>query len=307
MKILVTGGAGFIGSHVTDAYLLDGHEVAVVDSLVTGSHSNLNPDAHFFEADVRDSARIQEICAQFRPDAVSHHAAQISVPHSVQDPAYDAEINIVGNLNVWRAARDAGAQRFIFASSGGAIYGDARQLPVSEEQEVAPLSPYGLSKHVFELYLRQLSGMTPVILRYANVYGPRQGARGEAGVVSIFVRRLLSGQECVIYGDGSMTRDYVFVGDVAEANRKALTLGDGREFNIASSTQTTTLELFNTLRDLVGSESEPKFVPERPGDVRFSCLNAERAHRELHWGPKVTLRDGLDKVIAYQRAHPNSD
>jgi UDP-glucose 4-epimerase len=240
MKILVTGGAGFIGSHITDAYIKDGHEVAVVDSLETGSLAHLNPEARFYEADMRDSPRLDSVFAEFKPEVVSHHAAQISVPHSMEDPAFDANSNIVGSLNVWRAARDCGARRLIFASSGGAIYGDAKELPIPESTPAAPLSPYGLSKQVFEMYLRQLgasTNMVPVILRYANVYGPRQGAGGEAGVVSIFVRRSLKGQQCTIFGDGSMTRDYVYVGDVVQANQIALTQGDYHTFNIASTTK----------------------------------------------------------------------
>lgn len=306
MKILVTGGAGFIGSHITDAYINDGHDVAVVDSLETGSRANLNPKAQFFEADMRDSARLDTVLAEFRPEVVSHHAAQISVPHSVEDPGFDANSNIVGGLNVWRAARDAGAKRFIFASSGGAIYGDAKQLPIPESTVAAPLSPYGLSKQVFEMYLRQLGSttdMVPVILRYANVYGPRQGAGGEAGVVSIFVRRLIHGQKCVIFGDGSMTRDYVYVGDVVQANQIALTQGDYQTFNIASTTETTTLELYNLVRELLGrSADEPDFVPERPGDVRFSCLDASKARQELGWNPVFSLRQGLEQVVAHDKA-----
>lgn len=306
MKILVTGGAGFIGSHLADAFLHSGHEVAVLDSFETGARRNLNPQARFYEADMRDKARVDAIFAEFRPDAVSHHAAQISVPDSVEDPAFDAQSNIVGGLNVWRAARDNGARRFVFASSGGAIYGDVARLPVAETQPGAPLSPYGLSKQVFEMYLRQLgagSEMTPVMLRYANVYGPRQGAQGEAGVVSVFSRRLLAGQPCTIFGDGSMTRDYVFVGDVVRANLLALEKGDGESFNIATTTQTTTLELFEQVRAVVGVESEPQFAPERAGEVRYSCLDAAKARRELGWEPQVALREGLEQVVAWDRAN----
>ncbi len=306
MKILVTGGAGFIGSHVADAFLQDGHEVAVLDSLLTGHARNLNPNARFFEADMRDKARVDAVFAEFRPDAVSHHAAQISVPDSVEDPAFDAQSNIVGGLNVWRAARDNGARRFIFASSGGAIYGDAQPLPLAETQVAAPLSPYGLSKQVFEMYLAQLraaSEMVPVVLRYANVYGPRQGAKGEAGVVSVFTRRLLNGQPCTIFGDGSMTRDYVFVGDVRRANQLALEKGDEGVFNIATGTQTTTLELFHLVRELLGIDSDPMFAPERAGEVRYSALDAGKARRELGWEPKVELRAGLEQVVAYDRTH----
>ena len=306
MKILVTGGAGFIGSHLCDAFLKQNHEVAALDSLETGDTRNLNPNARFFQADMRDKARLDAIFAEFRPDIVSHHAAQISVPHSVEDPAFDANSNIVGGLNVWRAARDCGAQRFVFASSGGAIYGDAPDLPVAETQKPAPLSPYGLSKQVFEMYLAQLrsqSEMVPVVLRYANVYGPRQGARGEAGVVSVFARRLMNNQKCTIFGDGSMTRDYVFVGDVVRANLLALERGDGDFFNIASTTQTTTLQLFQLLCELLECDpNDVEFAPERAGEVRLSCLDAQKARRELSWAPQMGLRDGLQAVISHEIA-----
>ncbi len=307
MKILVTGGAGFIGSHVADAFLQDGHEVAILDSFETGSARNLNPNARFFEVDMRDKAGVDAAFADFKPDAVSHHAAQISVPDSVADPAFDAQSNIVGGLNVWRAARDNGARRFIFASSGGAIYGDAWPLPLAETQIAAPLSPYGLSKQVFEMYLAQLragSEMVPVVLRYANVYGPRQGAKGEAGVVSVFTRRLLNGEPCTIFGDGSMTRDYVFVADVARANRLALERGDEGTYNIATGTQTTTLQLFELVRELLGCpDAAPVFAPERAGEVRFSSLDASKAGRELGWKPAVALRAGLEQVVTFDRAH----
>jgi UDP-glucose 4-epimerase len=305
MKILVTGGAGFIGSHVVDAFLNAGHDVAVLDSLETGSSDNLNKAALFFEADIRDSERLNTIFKQFRPDVVSHHAAQISVPHSVDDPAFDASINVVGSLNVWRAAREAGASRFIFASSGGAVYGDANIVPTPETFAPKPLSPYGLSKQVFEMYLEQLGGlgdMVPVILRYANVYGPRQGAGGEAGVISVFVKRLMNNQLCTIFGDGTMTRDYVYVGDVAQANLIALAQGDNQVFNIASTTQTTTLELFRMISTILECDPENvRFAPERKGEVRYSCLESNKAHSVLGWHPQTKLNIGLKNVIAYEK------
>jgi UDP-glucose 4-epimerase len=207
MKILVSGGAGFIGSHVVDAFLEDGNEVAVVDNLETGSRENVPAAAHFELLDLREADRLREWVLDFAPDAVFHHAAQISVPASVSDPAFDASVNIVGSLNLWQSARDAGASRFVFASSGGAIYGDNPNLPLSEREIPAPTSPYGLSKQVFEMYLAQMArfgGPTPVILRYANVYGPRQGARGEAGVISIWARLLLENQPCTITFSSAM-------------------------------------------------------------------------------------------------------
>lgn len=301
MRILVTGGAGFIGSHVVDAYVADGHAVAVLDNLEGGSRENLNPQADFYEADVRDADAVGAAFARFRPEAVSHHAAHIHVVRSLSDPAYDADVNIVGGLNVWKAARDHGARRFLFASSGGAIYGQPQTLPVSEAQPPAPLSPYGLSKWAFERFLLLPSGgagPVPVILRYANVYGPRQGSRGEAGVVSIFARRLLEEQPCVIFGDGSMTRDYVFVADIVAANRLALTVGDRGAFNIGTGEQTSTAQLFGLLRGLTGRAGAlPEFAPERDGEVRLICLDADKARRELDWVPSHTLSDGLAQVV----------
>ena len=302
MRILVTGGAGFIGSHVVDAYLADGHEVAVLDNLEGGSRENLNPRAHFFDADIRDARLVAAAFGHFRPDVVSHHAAHIHVVRSLEDPAYDAEVNIVGSLNVWKAACDHGARRFVFASSGGAIYGPPKALPVSEAQTPAPLSPYGLSKWAFERFLMLPTdgpGPVPVILRYANVYGPRQGSRGEAGVISIFARRLLEGRPCMIYGDGTMTRDYVFVADIVAANQVALFGGDRGVFNIGTGEQTSTRHLFHLLCDLTGrAGTQPEYTPERGGEVRRICLDAAKARRELGWAPKHTLTDGLVRVVS---------
>ncbi|HEX8465519.1 MAG TPA: NAD-dependent epimerase/dehydratase family protein [Abditibacterium sp.] len=302
MKILVSGGAGFIGSHVVDAFLEDGNEVAVVDNLETGSRENVPSAAHFGLIDLRDAQKLRDFVLDFAPDAVFHHAAQISVPASVSDPAFDAQVNIVGSLNLWQSARDAGASRFVFASSGGAIYGDNPNLPLSEREIPAPTSPYGLSKQVFEMYLAQMArfgGPTPVILRYANVYGPRQGARGEAGVISIWARLLLENQLCTIYGDGTATRDYVFVGDVVAANRAALSRGDGGAWNIATTTQTSALELFQMLREKVGCGPQtPIFAPPRAGDIQFSCLDASAARQALGWSPQIALSEGLEKTVA---------
>lgn len=303
MKILVSGGAGFIGSHVADALIEDGHEVAVIDNLETGSRENVNQDAHFAHLDLRDEEGLRRFVLDFAPDAVFHHAAQISVPHSVSSPAFDASINIVGSLNLWQSARDAGAQRFVFASSGGAIYGDNPNLPLSEREVPAPTSPYGLSKQVFEMYLAQLTrfgGPTPVILRYANVYGPRQGARGEAGVISIWARLLLEDRPCTIYGDGTATRDYVYVGDVVAANRAALTQGDGGAWNIATTAQTSALQLFTELREVMGrGPAAPIFAPPRAGDIQFSCLDADAARQALNWAPQVGLRQGLEATVSH--------
>ena len=233
MKILITGGAGFIGSHIAAAYVRDGHEVAVLDNFRTGSKRHLPAAATLFVGDISQASDVAAVFQQFQPEAVSHHAAQLDVRQSLEDPAHDAATNILGGLNVLLQAARGGVRRFIFASSGGAIYGETERLPADEETPARPLSPYGLTKWTFESYLhiwRQVHGIAPVILRYANVYGPRQNSEGEAGVIAMFSRRLLRGKACTIYGDGGSTRDYVYVGDVVRANQLALTLTEGGHF-----------------------------------------------------------------------------
>ncbi len=272
MRILITGGAGFIGSHVAAAYVRDGHEVAVLDNFRTGSKRNLPAGATLFVGDISHAADVEAAFRQFQPEVVSHYAAQLDVRHSLEDPAHDAATNILGGLNVLLQAARGGVRRFIFASSGGAIYGDTERLPADETTAVRPLSPYGLTKWTFESYLhiwREIHGLTPVILRYANVYGPRQNSEGEAGVIAIFSRRLLRGKSCVIYGDGASTRDYVYVGDVVRANQLALTRGDGGTFNIGTGHQTAIRTVFDTVRGAVdrimGPEEdgprEPEYAP----------------------------------------------
>ncbi|RYG75220.1 NAD-dependent epimerase/dehydratase family protein [bacterium] len=301
MRILITGGAGFIGSHIVDAYLADGHEVAVVDNLSTGSLGNVPSEALFFGADISDARTLNHIFKAFRPDVVSHHAAQISVVESMHNPSGDAGVNVGGSLNVWQCARDCGAKRFIFSSSGGAIYGQVSSPLVSEDQPANPLSPYGLSKMAFENYLtllKQFDSPIPVILRYANVYGPRQGAQGEAGVISIFSRRLMEDKSCVIYGNGHMTRDYVFVKDVARANCAALYAGDGGVFNIGSGEQTSTVSLYMLICELLGiSSKNPQYAPERQGEVARISLDCLRAAQTLGWKPTTPLCEGLGQVL----------
>ncbi|BCM88484.1 UDP-glucose 4-epimerase [Abditibacteriota bacterium] len=301
MCILVTGGAGFIGSHVAEAFLAKDHEVVVVDNLQSGFVNNLPPRATFINADICDAALMRAIFHDFRPEVVSHHAAQIDVMASLQDPAGDARTNIEGGLNVWQAAHDCGSRRFIFASSGGALYGDSRQLPTPEDIEARPISPYGMAKLAFERYLLllySLGGPIPVILRYSNVYGPRQGRVGEAGVISAFAKQLANGEDCTIYGDGSMTRDYVFVRDVAQANCAALTDSVSGVFNIGTGTQTSTLELLDRMCRLVGNPA-PKLqhAPERLGEVRFSCLDTSLAKQVLGWEAQTSLEVGLREVL----------
>ena len=310
MRILITGGAGFIGSHIASAYVRDGHEVAVLDNLRTGSKRNLPAAATLFAGDISHAPDVEAAFRQFQPEVVSHYAAQLDVRHSLEDPAHDAATNILGGLNVLLQAARTGTRRFIFASSGGAIYGDTERLPADESTPVRPLSPYGLTKWTFESYLhiwRQVHGITPVILRYANVYGPRQSAAGEAGVIAIFSRRLLRGEPCTIYGDGQSTRDYVYVGDVVEANRLALTRGDGGTFNVGTGHQTTIREVFDTVRGavdgLIGTDTDsprcPEHAPLRAGEVYRSALDHRLATETLGWTPQTSFREGVAHTVEW--------
>ncbi len=307
MRILLTGGAGFIGSQIAAAYLRDGHEVAILDNLVSGSKRFLPARAVFYPADIADAGAVGRIFKEFQPEVVSHLAAQLDVRRSLEDPAGDANVNILGGLNILLQATRHGARRFIFASSGGAIYGDTARLPADEATPPQPRSPYGLTKLTFETYLqiwRETHGLVPVILRYANVYGPRQNGRGEAGVVAIFGRRLLRDEPCVIYGDGTSARDYVFVGDVVEANRLALTRGDGETINVGSGVQTTVREVFDVLREAAGTlrgerlDAEPGFAPARPGEVYRGSLDSAHARQVLGWTPRTTFREGAARTLA---------
>lgn len=310
MKILVTGGAGFIGSHLCDAFAADNHQVAALDNLSSGE--NLAPQTRLFEVDVRDADAVTRAMRDFAPDCVVHCAAQMDVRASVVDPAFDASVNIVGGLNVLTAAQSAGASRFIFASTGGAIYGEPAQMPVPESAPKRPESPYGLSKASFENYLELTSRrgeIVPVVLRYSNVYGPRQGAGGEAGVVAVFAKRLLHNQTCTIFGDGTSARDYVYVGDVVAANRAALTRGDGGQWNIGTGQLTTINEVFANVQGAVAAvtgrpvESAPQYAPLRAGEVDKISLDATLAREVLGWTPQVAFADGVRNAVDWLATH----
>ena len=309
MKILVTGGAGFIGSHLCDAFAADNHEVAALDNLSGGE--NLSPQTHLFEVDVRDASAVNRAMREFAPDCVVHCAAQLDVRASVVDPAYDASVNVVGGLNVLSAARNAGASRFIFASTGGAIYGEPETMPVSESAPKKPESPYGLSKASFENYLELASRqgeIVPVVLRYSNVYGPRQGVGGEAGVVAVFAKKLLAGERCTIFGDGTSARDYVYVGDVVAANIAALTRGDNQQINIGTGQLTTVKEVFEEVQGAVaalsshGAEGVPDYAPLRAGEVDKICLDSTKAREVLGWTPQIKFGDGVREAVAWLAA-----
>lgn len=304
MRILVTGGAGFIGSNVVNRFADMGHEVAVLDNLATGKRSNLDPRASFHEADITDQAALERVFSDFQPQIVDHHAAQIDVRKAVEDPVFDAGVNVLGGINVVRAALAAGVQKFIYASTGGAIYGNPKVIPCKEEDLVRPVSPYGVSKHVLEHYLELygiLEGLNYTVLRYANVFGPRQDPKGEAGVNAIFTGLMLEGKRPTIFGRGDKTRDYVFVGDVVEANVLALERGDGEIVNIGTGVQTTDQEVYDAIAAATGYSEPPIYADERKGEVRHIALDASKAKRVLGWEAKVGFREGAVRTVEYNK------
>ncbi|WP_245628965.1 NAD-dependent epimerase/dehydratase family protein [Alicyclobacillus shizuokensis] len=306
LKVLVTGGAGFIGSNVVDALVASGHEVAVLDNLSTGRREHVPSRVTFYQADLAGDD-LDAIVAAERPQVVIHHAAQISVPLSVADPVWDATVNILGTLRLLQACLHAGVAKLIYASSA-AVYGNPAYLPVDERHPIRPISPYGASKYAPELYIRMFAesvGMRHTILRYANVYGIRQDPQGEGGVVSVFVDCLLSGRRPVVFGDGEQTRDFIYVKDVAAANVAALTAGDGGTFNIGRNERTSVNQLLRTMSEVLGRELEPEHAPPRPGDIRHSSLANEAARAGLGWEPRYTLAAGLAETLDYyQRQGP---
>ncbi len=311
MRILVTGGAGFIASHVVDAYVNLGHEVAVIDDLSRGSRENVNPKSRFYEGDIRDREFVSRTLTEFRPESINHHAAQMDVRRGVREPVFDAQVNILGSLNLLEEAVASKVRHVVYISSAGAAYGEPKQLPVSEDFPVNPITPYGISKHTVEHYLftfRHLYGLSYVVLRYGNVYGPRQNSAGEAGVFAIFCEQILRGEQSVIYGDGSKTRDYVYVDDVVKANILALVRGQGEIFNIANQMPTTDIEVFTAISQLLGRpELKPQFAEVRPGEIRHIVLDIGKARRILGWNPEITLNEGAARTAAYFRDIVNGD
>ncbi len=292
MRAIVTGGAGFIGSHVADALVVRGDEALVVDNLATGKRENVPPGAQLVELDIRED-RLDALFDEVRPEACFHLAAQAAVPLSVERPVYDAEVNVLGTIRVLEAARRHGT-RVVFSSTGGAIYGEC-DSPAPEEQVCLPLSPYGTSKLAGEEYLatyNRLYDAGHVALRYANVYGPRQDPHGEAGVIAIFLGCLAEGEQARIFGDGLQTRDYVYAGDVARATLAALD-HPGSIFNVGTGKETTVVDLYELCRRVAGVDAEPRFDPPRLGELRHSAVDISRTERELGWRPEVSLEDGL--------------
>ncbi|MGA1842638.1 MAG: NAD-dependent epimerase/dehydratase family protein [bacterium] len=303
MKVLVTGGAGFIGSHCADAFLKQGHEVVIVDNLSSGKRENIPKGTKFYCLDILDK-RLTEVMDNERPDVICHHAAQVSVRLSVDDPVRDAEINIIGGIKMTNLAIAFGVKRFIFSSTGGAIYGEQDEFPAPESHPLRPLCPYGVSKLSFEKYLdyyRQEFGLQYCILRYSNVYGPRQDPFGEAGVVAIFSERFLEGKQPVINGDGEQTRDFVYVGDVARANVMALGLSGSRCFNISTGQETSINDIFGLLKDLTGSGLKEVHGPEKQGEQKRSVILPELAKKSIGWKPEVPLKEGLGYTVEYFR------
>jgi UDP-glucose 4-epimerase len=306
MRILVTGGAGFIGSHVAGHFLRRGHEVFIADDLSSGRRDNLPRGAAFYQLDIRTEEFARKV-SEIRPDAVAHLAAQIDVRKSVADPVLDAGVNVLGTIRVAQAAVQAGAEKIIFSSTGGAIYGEQEAFPASEEHPRRPVSPYGTSKLCGEEYLahfRRAGGPAFVALRYANVYGPRQDPHGEAGVVAIFAKKMLAGQTPVINGDGGQTRDFVFARDVARSNLLALESDAEGVFNIGTGIETDINQLTAMLAAATGFGGQPRHGPPAPGEQLRSCVDPSLAKRVLGWHPEVDLKSGLEETVDYFRAHP---
>ena len=305
MRILVTGGAGFIGSHVIDAYIAAGHEVAVLDDFSTGSEDNVNTAATVYRVDLRDQPKVASAVSAFRPELVNHHAAQSEVPKSVADPSYDAQVNIIGGINLLQACVEHKVRKVIFSSTGGALYGEPDVVPAAEDHPIRPLSPYGTSKFSFEQYLgtfRRTFGLDYTVLRYANIYGARQDFYAAEGrVVAIFASRMLMGRPVTIDWTGEQSRDMLHVGDVAAANIAALEKGSGGTFHVSTGIAVTVNDLFRKLALLTDYHLEPNFGPGRKGDVFRIALDNQRAKDELDWEPQVNLEEGLSLTVDYFR------
>lgn len=303
MKVLVTGGAGFIGSHVVDTLLEAGHEVVVVDNLSTGRKSNLNPQAKFYQIDIR-SQEMEKVFGEERPEVIDHHAAQMDVRRSVTDPIYDADINVLGGLNLLNLSVKYGVRKFIHISSGGAVYGEPVYIPCDENHPVQPLCPYGATKYILELYLYMFKanyGLDYTILRYGNVFGPRQDPAGEAGVVAIFTGQMLKGAPITIFGSGEQVRDYVYVKDCARANLIAVEKGSGQVFNLGNGIPTTVNQIFDGLKEIIQYPLAANYAPARTGETFQIYLSPERAKEQLGWLPEVSLKEGLKKTVEYFR------
>jgi len=305
MNILVTGGAGFIGSQIADEYIKLGHNVIIADNMSTGVKEFINPSAKFYEVDIRDD-KISEIFKKHKIDVINHHAAQIDLRKSVADPKYDVDVNVIGSINLLQHAIENGVKKFIFASTGGAIYGEHDYFPADEKHPTRPYAPYGINKNTIEKYLfyyNHVYGLNYVVFRYANVYGPRQNPFGECGVVAIFTDKMLGGSKPVINGDGKQTRDYVFVQDVVNANVLALDAKGPVIYNIGTSAETSVNYIFNKVNEYAGTKFEENHGPAKKGEQMRSVLSYEKIRKELGWNPKINMDEGLKLTLEYFNNH----
>jgi UDP-glucose 4-epimerase len=301
-KILVTGGAGFIGSHIVDRFVALGHAVIAVDNLATGSRENVNPAARYYEMDVRDSAFARLILTE-RPDIIDHHAAQTMVRISTEQPDYDAHVNVLGMINLLKAAAEVGVRKVIFASSGGTVYGTCQNLPIVEDEPFSPESPYGISKVAGEYYLRYFAanwGLRYTVLRYANIFGPRDTISSEH-VITVFINRLMQRRPPIIHWDGEQAKDYLYVEDAVEANVRALEQGDNQAYNIGSGRPVSVNAIYHLLTDATGIHIEAEHGPRRMGDVRLFYFDCSKAARDLGWTPQVPFAEGLARTVAWYR------
>lgn len=300
MKILVTGGAGFIGSHIVDKLIEIGYEVVVVDNLSSGKSENLNSEAKFYNTDIRDFDSLSKIFEIEKPNIINHHAAQSDVTKSMSDPLYDAQVNIIGSLNLIHLSLGNNIKKMIFASTS-VVYPEPEYLPVDEKHVISPISNYGITKYTVECYLKlyyETYGLNYCAFRYGNVYGPRQDPNGESGVVAIFSKQIYSGVKSIIFGNGKKTRDYVYISDVVDANIMAIeNFSGGDVFNVSWSKEITDYEVFDTIRNVVGSKMEPVYKDKRPGELERGCLDSTKAKEILKWCPKIDFKTGIKMTV----------
>lgn len=304
LKILVTGGAGFIGSHIADGLIEQGHDVVIIDDLSMGNMDNVNPDAKFYLMDIR-SKEVAKMFELEKFDIICHQAAQMDIRKSVQDPVYDAGINILGTINLLQNCVDHKVKKVLFSSTGGAVYGEQETFPCSEDHPLRPISPYGIGKLAVEKYLYYYANefqLNYTILRYANVYGPRQNPKGEAGVIAIFAEKLLKGEQPLIHGDGKQTRDYIYVEDIKQANLAVLEDPENHIYNVGTGIETDVNQLFEELNQLTGSQSTEKHGPAMPGEQRRSVINPEKLMQKTHWKPDTDLQKGLEQTVQFFRS-----